>query len=250
MEILVNNINESRNLCPADHFIGTAWSDATTVPEPARHVVFLMNLAFLRIVTGTRCALLSSMKEVAPSPQVIPMIKNKPGLRTSASSLSILPRFSDMHVASPRHLLPRPSLRKAGGFSLVEVAMALGLFAFAIIPVIGMMGTGLSVSKDSIESSTLAQIFRQAEAYAATNTDNAGTLYFTRYGEQTNLSGAIYQMSFSNATPTDAAAGLLARRLLQTTVVKAAATNVAIPNGTRFLQLSKDPADLRTNNFW
>ena len=130
--------------------------------------------------------------------------------------------------------------------------MALGLFAFAIIPVIGMMGTGLCVSKDSIESSTLAQIFRQAEAYAATNTDNAGTLYFSSYGEKlTNSSGAIYQMSFSNATPTDAAAGLLARRLVQTTVVKSAATNVAIPNGSRFLQLSRDPADLRTtNNFW
>ena len=220
-------------------------------PGAVRHVVFLINIAFLRIVTGARCALLSSIKEVAPSPQVIPMIKNKPDLGSSASSLSILPRFSDMHVASPRHLLPRPSFRKAGGFTLVEVAMALGLFAFAIIPVIGMMGTGLCVSKDSIESSTLSQIFRQAEASAATNTDNAGTLYFTRYGEQlASSSGAIYQMSFSNATPTDAAAGLLARRLVQTTVVKAAATNVAIPNGTRFLQLSKDPADLRTNNFW
>ncbi len=129
--------------------------------------------------------------------------------------------------------------------------MALGLFAFAIIPIIGMMGTGLCVSKDSIESSTLAQIFRQAEAYAATNTDNSGTLYFSSYGEKlTNSSGAIYQMSFSNATPADAAAGLLARRLVQTTVVKSAATNVAIPNGTRFLQLSRDPADLRASNFW
>ena len=128
--------------------------------------------------------------------------------------------------------------------------MALGLFAFAIIPIIGMMGTGLSVSKDSIESSMLSQIFRQTEACAATNTNNTGTLYFSSYGEQTNTGSAIYRMTFSNVTPADAAAGLLARRLLQATVVKVSAPNIAIPNGTRFFQMSKDPADLRTNNFW
>ena len=145
---------------------------------------------------------------------------------------------------------PCPSLRRSGGFSLVEVAMALGIFAFAIIPIIGMMGTGLSVSKDSIESSMLSQIFRQTEACAATNTNNTGTLYFSSYGEQTNAGSAIYRMTFTNVTPADAAAGLLARRLLQATVVKVAAQNIAIPNGTRFLQMSKDPVDMRTNNFW
>lgn len=182
------------------------------------------------------------------------MHPNEPDQRSSPRKTVIVPQGSNLPpvVAYPGHSVSvaRQSSGRSGGFSLVEVAMALGLFAFAIIPIIGMMGTGLSVSKDSIESSTLAQIFRQAEAYAATNTNNTGTLYFSSYGEQTNVSGAIYRMSFSNVTPTDAAAGLLARRLLQTTVVKAAATNVAIPNGTRFLQLSMDPADLRASNFW
>ncbi|MEI6493918.1 MAG: hypothetical protein WCO94_15320, partial [Verrucomicrobiota bacterium] len=99
------------------------------------------------------------------------MHPNEPDPRFSASIAVSVPQSADRaHVVtrfSRSVSFSNPSLGRSGGFTLVEVAMALGLFAFAIIPIIGMMGTGLCVSKDSIESSTLAQIFRQAEAYAA-----------------------------------------------------------------------------------
>jgi hypothetical protein len=59
--------------------------------------------------------------------------------------------------------------QQAKAFTLVEVAMALGIFAFAIIPVIGLMGTGLRVSKESIDASTTANIYRLTEAMLSTN---------------------------------------------------------------------------------
>jgi len=122
--------------------------------------------------------------------------------------------------------------------------MALGIFAFAIIPIIGMMGTGLKVSNESIESSTLSQIFRQAEAHASTDSTSStlSPLTFTAYGEKTtNARDTIYRVDFNSVTNSDAAVGLLAQRRLQATVVKAAAPT--IPLSKRFFQSSKDPVD-------
>ena len=138
------------------------------------------------------------------------------------------------------------------GFTLVEVAMSLGIFAFAIIPIIGMISTGLNVSKDSIDASTMSQIFRISEAYASTNTDASlvGTnLYFTSYAERLTNSAAgaaaaVYQVNFATNSPNDAAQGLMARRLLTVSIVKAAATTVT--NSARFFQLSRDPVDLKS----
>jgi uncharacterized protein (TIGR02598 family) len=142
------------------------------------------------------------------------------------------------------------------GFSLVEVAIALGIFGFAIIPIIGIMGVGLNVSKDSIDTSTMAQIFRAAEAYASSETNDsvlAGkNLYFTHYGEQlsngsqTRSDGkmVVHQVNFAMNAPSDAAQGLLARRLVKVSIVKAAAPGVI--NGVRFFQISRDPAELRS----
>ena len=130
--------------------------------------------------------------------------------------------------------------QNAHGFTLVEVAMALGIFAFAIIPVIGLMGTGLKVSKESIDASTTAQIFRQAKALVSTNTSIGTTnLYFSNDGNSAaNASGAVYQAVLSAVTPADAAQGLLVRKMWQVKVVRAAATNVVF--STRVIQVSRD----------
>ena len=62
--------------------------------------------------------------------------------------------------------------------------MPLGIFAFAIIPVIGLMGTGLKVSKESIDASTAANIYRLAEAMLSTNASVTSTnMYFSKNSE-------------------------------------------------------------------
>jgi len=129
--------------------------------------------------------------------------------------------------------------QQAKAFTLVEVAMALGIFAFAIIPVIGLMGTGLRVSKESIDASTTANIYRLTEAMLSTNAAVTSTnMYFSNEGEPTNAAGAIYQANINPMNTADAAQGLLVRKMWQVTVVRAAATNIVF--STRSVQLSRD----------
>ena len=118
--------------------------------------------------------------------------------------------------------------------------MALGIFAFAIIPVIGLMGTGLKVSKESIDASTTAQIFRQAKAVLSTNTSVTSTnFYFSNEGDKLeNVSGAIYQAMVSAVAPADAAQGLLVRKMWQVKIVRASATDVIF--STRAIQVSRN----------
>jgi len=136
--------------------------------------------------------------------------------------------------------------QQAKAFTLVEVAMALGIFAFAIIPVIGLMGTGLKVSKESIDASTTANIYRLAEAMLSTNAAVTSTnMYFSNEGEGlTNAVGAIYQANINSMNTADAAQGLLVRKMWQVNVVRAAATNVVFSK--RSVQLSRD---ISTNDF-
>jgi len=50
---------------------------------------------------------------------------------------------------------------RSGAFSLVEVVLALGLFAFCIVVILGLLGTVMNSSKDSWMESRAAQIARQ-----------------------------------------------------------------------------------------
>jgi len=129
--------------------------------------------------------------------------------------------------------------QQAKAFTLVEVALALGIFAFAIIPVIGLMGTGLKVSKESIDASTTANIYRLAEAMLSTNAAVTSTnMYFSNEGEPTNAAGAIYQANINPMNTTDAAQGLLVRKMWQVKVVRAATPDFVF--STRSVQVSRD----------
>jgi len=138
--------------------------------------------------------------------------------------------------------------RRCGGFSLVEVAVALGIFAFAITPVVGLMGLSLNASKDSIDASAMTQIFRLAETRATTSassTSSLAAMYFSNDGEEDTTSthaNTIYLVNFNPVSRTDAAQGLLARKLWEVTVTRASTPNTILSK--RFLQVSSDPADL------
>lgn len=62
----------------------------------------------------------------------------------------------------------RTARRHAGiaraGFSLIEVALALGIFAFTIISTVGLMGVGLNVASDSMQSTAIQLLRLRVEA--------------------------------------------------------------------------------------
>jgi uncharacterized protein (TIGR02598 family) len=104
------------------------------------------------------------------------------------------------------------------GFSLVETVIALGIFVFCIIGIVGLMPVGLnavrSVSNENNAihiASSIEGIWEVAPANStlshaqfpvtifyigATNTSD---FYFNEFGEQTNQTGASLKMTY-NAT--------------------------------------------------
>lgn len=62
-------------------------------------------------------------------------------------------------------LLPRP-VRRRGGFTLVEVTLAIGIVGFAFVTLFGLVPTGLNLFRNAIDTSIGSQILEQI-------TDNA-----------------------------------------------------------------------------
>jgi len=59
-----------------------------------------------------------------------------------------------------REGVARPGLRTAA-FSLIEVTIALGIFAFAMIPVIGLAASGMKTLRNSMDDSVQIDIVRK-----------------------------------------------------------------------------------------
>ncbi len=76
------------------------------------------------------------------------------------------------HPSSPRMPLPNPAPRRAG-FSLVEVTVAIGIFAFVIVGILGLFPVALKQRSDSANETRAAlvakQVFESIESSASTN---------------------------------------------------------------------------------
>jgi len=57
-------------------------------------------------------------------------------------------------------VVARPGLR-AAAFSLIEVTIALGIFAFAIIPVIGLVSLGMKTLRNSMDDTVQIDLVRK-----------------------------------------------------------------------------------------
>lgn len=119
---------------------------------------------------------------------------------------------STINVA-PRGEVSRPAGRMirrtvAAGFSLVEVVIAIGVIAFAFIPMMGMLPTGLNLSRQAIDTTVEAQIAQQLTAevlqtdfsrldeLASSSVTNP--FYFDDQGNKvTDPASAIYQAIFA-----------------------------------------------------
>jgi len=51
--------------------------------------------------------------------------------------------------------LHRSRIRSASGFTMIEIALALGVVAFALVALIGVLPTGLTVQKDNLEDTII-----------------------------------------------------------------------------------------------
>ena len=109
------------------------------------------------------------------------------------------------------------------GFSLIEVVIALGIFSFCIVAIVGLLPVGMnsvrSVSNENNAihiASSIEGIWEVAPAgYNLTNsnfpitnlyigvTNNAPPFYFNEFGEQTNSTGASLNMTYTATNNTN-----------------------------------------------
>src|SRR5690349_5564966 len=98
----------------------------------------------------------------------------------------------------PRHASPCVRQGKRG-FSLVEITIALAIFAFAILSIIGLLSLALNTSTETQRDSSLSTLIRtlNSEVRSATTTNavNAllnGPLYFDIVGKPVTASTNAY----------------------------------------------------------
>ena len=109
------------------------------------------------------------------------------------------------------------------GFSLIEVVIALGIFAFCIVAIVGLLPVGMnsvrSVSNENNAihiASSIEGIWQVAPTntsitnsnFPITNlyigaTNNALPFYFNEFGEQTDSAGASVNMTYTATTNTN-----------------------------------------------
>jgi len=105
----------------------------------------------------------------------------------------------------------RPLDRSPRGFSIIEVTLALGIFAFAMIPIIGLVSSGMKSLRGSMDDAVRGEIVRKvvAEAgrvpYTNLSSFDGTNFYFDDEGVQQASSNAqtIFVASNSVANPPD-----------------------------------------------
>ena len=59
-----------------------------------------------------------------------------------------------------------PRIRARSAFSLIEVTIALGIVAFAMVPIIGLVATGMKSLRDSMDETVRGEIVRKVAGEA------------------------------------------------------------------------------------
>lgn len=133
-----------------------------------------------------------------------------------------MPPFAKHHSATTARDLDRVSSEPpagmkrgatSGGFSLVEVVIAIGVIAFAFIPMVGMLPMGLNLSRQAIDTTVQAQIAQELTAEVQQTdfsrladlgaTSVANPYYFDDQGNKvSDPNNAIYQAVIAISTNT------------------------------------------------
>lgn len=109
----------------------------------------------------------------------------------------------------------KTTLRHAGGFSLVEVVLALGIAVFALITIMALLPAGLGASKASsaqteamnLATGIVADLRQTPSALAIANSNSSLTSLSPRYGiDVTKAATTLYLDPSGNASTTLTAA--------------------------------------------
>ncbi len=97
------------------------------------------------------------------------------------------------------------SPRSSVGFSLVEIALALGIVSFALLAIVGLLGVGLSSGKSAQVDTMQAAAARAFLSAIRTNSPAtfSGATNWLNYDGSTNASatGAYFQCVITTNTP-------------------------------------------------
>jgi uncharacterized protein (TIGR02598 family) len=117
--------------------------------------------------------------------------------------------LSPLGLSSPRKSVS--AISKLLGFSLVEVVLALGVVSFAVIPIMGLIGTSLTSYRGAIQDTVSRQIMSElaANAQQATledlRTSSFLTLHFDNEGQPVESGDPlkIYTATVTSAPDSD-----------------------------------------------
>jgi len=124
----------------------------------------------------------------------------------------------------------RATTNGAAGFSLVEVTVAIGIVAFAMLAVVGLLPTGMKIARNSAEQAQAADVVHTlAESLRGAATTN-GTDYVTAFAGQSisyKVGGPASTLQWTNLTLEGNADATAARFVAAVTVTPpaSAATN-------------------------
>lgn len=95
----------------------------------------------------------------------------------------------------------------SGGFTLVEVTLAIGIISFAFVTMFGLLPVGLSVSRQAMDTTIEAQIVQQMKTQALqTDFSMLGELekttdiYFDDQGKKVEAAQGVYKASYASVS--------------------------------------------------
>jgi uncharacterized protein (TIGR02598 family) len=130
---------------------------------------------------------------------------------------------------------------RCGGFTLVEVTLAIGIISFAFVAMFGMLPVGLSVSRQAMDTTIEAQIVQQMKTQALQTDfsrldelDDADELYFDDQGKQVEAANGIFRAKFASVSAnTRLPDGTSTSRLKTVTILVANTKGTAETTGSR-----------------
>ncbi len=106
---------------------------------------------------------------------------------------------------------PQPSPRTTG-FSLVEVALSLGILSFSLVTLMALVPVALRGSRDAIDKSLELELVQATRArllsYPYATLPASGVFYFTPEAVETSATGEVrYEVAYTNEASTNLPGG-------------------------------------------
>lgn len=133
-------------------------------------------------------------------------------------------------------------------FTLVEIVMAIGVIAFAFIPLVGLIPVGLDMSRRAIDTTVQSQIVQQLTTEAqqtdfsslstlASNSTTTPYYYDDQGNSSTNALNQIYEATYSISTNTSLPSQVTTQKLATVTICvlnqKSRTTNLSVTDLTK-----------------